>query len=225
MLGVLFGPVAGWSGVQLPQTLEAVEALRWPGGGGDAAPWIHLIALSLACYVVVPRLLLAGLATVALAWLGRAKALPDGLQPYAAGVFRGGGHVRAGGVTSVTPYAYEPSDASLAGLERWLASVTRGRRAHRPSHLAPLRRGGHGRRGLRFRRASRGRPARRADEPRGHAGGREPRRRDRRRTRFGAPRATARGRARGGGRIAVRRAAGGRRVARPAARGAASAVA
>lgn len=124
MLAMLFGPVAGWSGVELPRTLEAVEALRWPVGGGDAAPWIHLIALSLACYVVVPRLLLAGLATVALAWLGRAKALPAALQPYAAGVFRGGGHVRAGGVTSVTPYACEPSDASLAGLERWLSSVT-----------------------------------------------------------------------------------------------------
>jgi len=26
----------------------------------------------------------------------------------------------------VTPYAYEPSDASLAGLERWLPSVTGG---------------------------------------------------------------------------------------------------
>jgi hypothetical protein len=32
--------------------------------------------------------------------------------------------VRAGGVTSVTPYAYEPSDESLAGIERWLPSVT-----------------------------------------------------------------------------------------------------
>ena len=94
---------------------------------------------------MVPRLLLAGLATLALAWLGRSKSLPEALQPYAADVFRGGGHVRAGGVTSVTPYACEPSDASLAGLERWLASVTRGRRAHRPSHLASLRRGGHGR--------------------------------------------------------------------------------
>lgn len=126
MLLVLFGPVAGWSGVELPRTLEAVESLRWPGGGGDAAPWIHLIALSLACYVVLPRLLLAGLATFALTWLGRPKALPEALQPYAAGVFRGGGHVRTGGVTSVTPYACEPSDASLAGLERWLSSVTQG---------------------------------------------------------------------------------------------------
>jgi hypothetical protein len=124
ILGVLFGPVAGWSGVELPRTLEAVAALRWPDGGGDAAPWIHLIALSLTAYIVVPRLLLAGLATATLGYLGRPRALPDALRPYAAGVLGSGGHVRPGGVTSVTPYAYEPSDESLAGLERWLPSVT-----------------------------------------------------------------------------------------------------
>jgi hypothetical protein len=123
LMVVLFGPVAGWSGVELPRTLDAVESLRWPDGGGDAAPWIHLIALSLACYVVVPRLLLAGLATFTLGWLGRTKSLPEVLQPYAAGVFRGGGHVRTGGLTSVTPYACEPSDAAMAGLERWLSSL------------------------------------------------------------------------------------------------------
>jgi hypothetical protein len=124
ILGVLFGPVAGWSGVELPRTAEAVAALRWPGGGGDAAPWIHLIALSLAAYIVVPRLLLAGLATAALGYLGRPRALPDALRPYAASVLGSGGHVRPGGVTSVTPYAYEPSEATLAGVERWLPSVT-----------------------------------------------------------------------------------------------------
>jgi hypothetical protein len=124
ILGLLFGPVAGWSGVELPPTVEAVAALRWPDGGGDAAPWIHLIALSLAAYIVLPRLLLAGLATATLGYLGRPRALPDALRPYAAGVLGGGGHVRTGGVTSVTPYAYEPSDASLAGLERWLPAVT-----------------------------------------------------------------------------------------------------
>jgi len=128
LLGLLFGPVAGWSGVELPQTTEAVEQLRWTaaGGGGDAAPWIHLIALSLAFYVVVPRLLLAGIATVSLAHLGRTKLLPDELRTYAASVFRGGGLFRSSGVTSVTPYAYEPSDGSMAGLERWLQSVTQG---------------------------------------------------------------------------------------------------
>lgn len=126
ILGVLYGPFAGWSGVELPRTLQEVEALRWPDGGGDAAPWIHLIALALGCLVVVPRLLLAGLATVELARLCRPKKLPDELRSYAVDVLRGAGIVRGSGITSVTPYAYEPSEAALAGLERWLASLTGG---------------------------------------------------------------------------------------------------
>jgi hypothetical protein len=125
-LRVLFGPVAAWSGVPLPATPDAIESLRWTaaGGGGEAAPWIHLIALSLACYIVVPRLLLAGAATLRLAHLGRARALPAELRGYADDVLSPGGLARSGGVTSVTPYAYEPSETSLAGLERWLESQT-----------------------------------------------------------------------------------------------------
>jgi hypothetical protein len=126
ILGVLYGSVAGWSGVQLPASVAEVEGLRWTaqGGGGDAAPWIHLIALSLLCYVVLPRLLLAGVATLALARLGRTSALPERLRSYARSSFRGSSIVRSGGLTSVTPYAYEPSDASLAGLQRWLQEAS-----------------------------------------------------------------------------------------------------
>ena len=69
VLGVLFGPAARWSGIALPASTEAVAALRWDatGGGGDAAPWIHLIAVTLAIYVVIPRLAIAGAA-----WLNEA---------------------------------------------------------------------------------------------------------------------------------------------------------
>jgi hypothetical protein len=128
VLGVVYGPVADWSGVELPQTLAAVEQLRWTatGGGGNAAPWIHLIALSLLCYVVVPRLLLAGAASIALLRLGRASSLQQELRPYAADVLRGSGVLRSTGVVSVTPYAYEPSAAALAGLERWLRPAMAG---------------------------------------------------------------------------------------------------
>jgi hypothetical protein len=126
VLRVLFGPVAGWSGVPLPETLDTVAGLRWTaaGGGGEAAPWIHLIALSLACYIVVPRLLLAGAATLSLAHLGRARALPAELRGYAGEVLGRGALTRSSGITSVTPYAYEPTATSLAGLERWLESKT-----------------------------------------------------------------------------------------------------
>jgi hypothetical protein len=128
ILGLLYGPAAAWSGVALPDSVEQVAALRWTasGGGGDAAPWIHLIAVTLLGVIVIPRLLLAGLATLRLAWLGRPGALPDGLRQTAASTFRGSGMARSGGLTSVTPYAYEPSDAAIHGLERWLASNSPG---------------------------------------------------------------------------------------------------
>lgn len=122
ILGTLFGPVAGWSGVHLPATAAEVEQLRWTaaGGGGDAAPWIHLIALSLLLYVVLPRLLLAAVATVGVWRLERGMPLPEEIRRYATDVLRGSGLWRDPGVASVTPYAYEPSAASLAGLTRWL---------------------------------------------------------------------------------------------------------
>ena len=128
VIGAIFGPVAHLWGAQLPDSAAELAALRWTGaaGGGDAAPWIHLIALTLLSYVVLPRLLLAGAATLGLWRLGRVAALPDGLRDYAAGVFRGSGLVRSAGVTSVTPYAYEPAEACYAALEHWLREQTGG---------------------------------------------------------------------------------------------------
>jgi hypothetical protein len=137
ILSALFGPVAGWSGVQLPATVAEVEQLRWTaaGGGGDAAPWIHLIALSLILYVVLPRLLLAAVATLGLWRLDRTTSLPDDLRRYAMDVLRGSGIVRSSGVASVTPYAYEPSEASLAGLTRWLQGAAGATQVERRTSL------------------------------------------------------------------------------------------
>jgi hypothetical protein len=124
VFGVVFGPAAALAGMALPATREALESLRFTatGGGGDAAPWIHLIALSAALYVLVPRLLLAGATTVSLGWLARPGRLPEVLRPYASAVLAGGGLARGDGRVSVTPYAHEPSEAALAGLARWLES-------------------------------------------------------------------------------------------------------
>jgi hypothetical protein len=136
ILGVLFGTVAGWSGVQLPATAAEVEQLSWTAAGGsDAAPWIHLIALSLALYVVVPRLLLAACARFGAWRLERVPVLPDDLRHYAVDVLRGSGIVRGTGVASVTPYACEPSDAALAGLARWLQGATGATRIERRTTL------------------------------------------------------------------------------------------
>jgi hypothetical protein len=48
---------------------------------------------------------------------------------------RGSGIVRSSGVASVTPYAYEPSDASLGGLTRWLQGVAGATRVDRRTSL------------------------------------------------------------------------------------------
>jgi len=137
ILGTLFAPVAGWSGVRLPATIEEVEQLRWTaeGGGGDAAPWIHLIALSLILYVVLPRLLLAAVAALGVWRLKRGTPLPDDLRRHATDVLRGSGIVRSSGMASVTPYAYEPSDASLAGLTRWLQGAAGATQVERRTSL------------------------------------------------------------------------------------------
>ena len=84
LLNALYGPVAAWAGIALPRTVDAVAALRWTadGGGGDAAPWIHLIALCLASYVILPRLGLAALESFAARRLRRTVELPAALVAF-----------------------------------------------------------------------------------------------------------------------------------------------
>ena len=113
----------------LPAPTEAVAALRWDGaaGGGDAAPWIHLFAVTLAIYVVVPRLLLA--AAVGLGELRRrfAGGMPIELVPYARRVFGAPGRGLRNAVVAVMPYAYEPPQKAMVGLERLLDEDARRR--------------------------------------------------------------------------------------------------
>jgi hypothetical protein len=63
LLGTLLAPASALSGIALPDA-AALQALRspQPGAGASAAPWIHLYALTLLLWVVLPRLLLALLA-------------------------------------------------------------------------------------------------------------------------------------------------------------------
>ena len=93
LIRLLFAPVAGWAGVALPQSVQDVDALRWTsaGGGGDAAPWIHLIALCLLLYVIVPRLVLAVAASFDVLRLRRSVAIPPQLVTYARALFGTGG--------------------------------------------------------------------------------------------------------------------------------------
>jgi hypothetical protein len=124
---LFYGPAAVLTGIGLPTT-DAIGALRWTGtsGGGEAASWIHLIALTAALYIVVPRWILAALSQWKLWRLSRNPPLPASLLAHARTLLVSA----AGGVAldsvSVIPFAYEPGPESVAGLKLVLASALGG---------------------------------------------------------------------------------------------------
>jgi hypothetical protein len=124
LLAVLYGPAAILSGIGLP-TISGVNALRWTGvsGGGEAASWIHLIALTAMLYIITPRLILAGISGFNLWRLSRNPPLPAAFIGYGRAVLTGS----AGGArresVSVISFAYEPSPTSIAGLQTLLAAT------------------------------------------------------------------------------------------------------
>jgi hypothetical protein len=125
ILGLVFGPASALSGIALPPTDVAVAALRWTmsGGGGDAAAWIHLIAVTLGLCVVAPRLLLAAFAGIDAWRWRRARLLPDSLLTYARSTLGAAHAGRGSGEVRVVPYAHEISAETRDGLQRWLEST------------------------------------------------------------------------------------------------------
>ncbi|HET9694520.1 MAG TPA: DUF2868 domain-containing protein [Steroidobacteraceae bacterium] len=122
VLQVLYGPASAVTGIALPADDAAIEALHWRdgAGGGPAAGWIHLIAATALLFVVLPRLWLAGVASVALARASRSLAPPDSLLPYARSVLGASDAAPAAIAARVTPFAYQPAASSLDGLSKLL---------------------------------------------------------------------------------------------------------
>lgn len=88
--GTLFGPASAVFGLPLP--VREIEAMQRTGGesvrSGDALPWINLYAGTLVLFVVVPRVLLAGLTRIRSN--GRVEGLWRALEwePYAKRLLR-----------------------------------------------------------------------------------------------------------------------------------------
>lgn len=113
ILAVALWPALQLSGETLPG-VERLAALRFSAGGGEnAARWIHLIAISVAVCVLLPRSLLA-------AWAGwrahrLARNFPLSIDaPYYQRLLRT--HSGVGLVVQVLPYSYHLPPEQARGL-------------------------------------------------------------------------------------------------------------
>ena len=124
LLRIAYGPASFVTRVPIPGAAE-MEAIRWQGeGGGEgAARWIHLMAGTVAICVIVPRALLALLASLALARRERRMTPPPTVHAYFRAAFArlDGGIGR--GIVLLVPYAYEPSPAVAERLRDLLPAA------------------------------------------------------------------------------------------------------
>jgi len=122
LLSVLYGPASALSGIPIG-SVDEIARLRWTAatGGGDAASWIHLIAITALLYIVLPRLFAAATAIFGLWKFSLSAPSPPSLLSYSRALRMGVGTGEVVEAASVIPYAYEPKPPSIAGLESLLA--------------------------------------------------------------------------------------------------------
>lgn len=125
VLGLVLGPAAALTGIELPDAAR-LEAMRFGAGGmgENAAPWIHLYSVTLALVVLVPRALLA----LGTGWSARrlVRALP---VPLDEAYFQRLGRLVTGETARVrvVPYSYQLTPQATLGLEAVLRRVFGGR--------------------------------------------------------------------------------------------------
>ena len=120
LLAAVLGPASALTGIALP-TPGHLDALRYPlSGGENAAPWIHLHAVTIGLFVVGPRALLAA----ASRWHAARLEARFPLRLDDAYFMRILRSVR-GGPTSIRgiPYSYHPSSQSVIGLNSLFSST------------------------------------------------------------------------------------------------------
>jgi hypothetical protein len=121
---VIYAPASALTGIPIPDA-DYLAALRWEGsrGGESAARWIHLLAATVLMFVVLPRLLLALVATVAAWRRSRNAPLLPALVPYFRSVFGSIQGAVGRGIVAVMPFAYDPGTGALAALRRLLPAA------------------------------------------------------------------------------------------------------
>lgn len=111
LLTTLFAPAAALLGAGLPAA-ATIAALEAPGEG-DAAPWIHLWAVTVALFIVAPRVVLAMLA-IARSRREGARLAIDVDSAYALRVLAPGrGEGRS---VEIAPYSYTPPASSVESI-------------------------------------------------------------------------------------------------------------
>lgn len=119
LLGAVFGPASWLTGITLPDA-EALAALQWSRGpGGNAAPWIHLAAVTATLVVIGPRLMLAGLAGQRARGLRRRLLHDQPGEAYARRLRRAGQGTAE--QVRVVPLGAAPRPAAMDNLRRALA--------------------------------------------------------------------------------------------------------
>lgn len=120
-LALVFTPATALSGIALP-SIDEMATLRFAEGsaGESAARWIHLYAITLALFIVLPRLALAAWS----AWRVRRAAARLALpldEPYFRALLRDG-PATARPVT-VLPYSYTLTGAQVKSLTKALVDA------------------------------------------------------------------------------------------------------
>jgi Protein of unknown function (DUF2868) len=123
VLAFVLAPASAISGIALPDA-AAFEALRSVHGGdapgASAAPWIHLIALTLALFVVVPRSVLAVVDAMRARWLAGRFRLPAGNAYFERLLRQQHGEIAH---VVVLPHAHTPGAQAALGLQALLVPV------------------------------------------------------------------------------------------------------
>lgn len=120
LLDLVLGPASLLTGIALPDTAR-LEAIRLPAGTGEnAAGWIHLYAVTVLLFVVLPRIALGLFESVhARRWAARFPiALTDGYFRNLRRQHRGDS-----AQVQVIPYSYQLSVEGRRGIKRLMQQV------------------------------------------------------------------------------------------------------
>ncbi len=120
-LALVFTPATALSGITVP-SIEEMAKLRFADGsaGQSAARWIHLYAITLGLFVVLPRLLLAAWSAWRVRRAATKLALPQD-EPYFRALLRDGPTTAR--TVTVLPYSYTLTAPQVKALPKALIEV------------------------------------------------------------------------------------------------------